>query len=147
MDNRFELSRRDFLSLAGLTAGRLALNHKEAFRLIVNSETRLNPPIELHRQTHSLSCESASCAMAVKCRTVLVEPPSAMSSRIAFSNAGFVNIFRGVMSFRTALTAACPLMNASLRFFAEAERPVPHPGMLMPSASVRHAMVFAVYNP
>ena len=37
----------------------------------------------------------ASCAMARRCSTVLVEPPMAMSSVIAFSNASNVAMLRG----------------------------------------------------
>ena len=37
----------------------------------------------------------ASCAMARRCSTVLVEPPMAMSSVMAFSNASKVATLRG----------------------------------------------------
>ena len=37
----------------------------------------------------------ASCAAARRCRIVFVDPPIAMSSAIAFSNAFVVAMFRG----------------------------------------------------
>ena len=42
-----------------------------------------------------VNSSSPSWAMASRCRTVLVEPPIAMSSVIAFSNASRVAISRG----------------------------------------------------
>ena len=38
---------------------------------------------------------SASCAAASRCRTVLVEPPMAISSVMAFSNAALLAMLRG----------------------------------------------------
>ena len=43
----------------------------------------------------SVKSTPASCAAASRCSTVLVEPPIAMSSAIAFSNASRVAIDRG----------------------------------------------------
>ena len=42
-----------------------------------------------------VSSTSAECAMASKCNTALVEPPIAMITAIAFSNAFRVMISRG----------------------------------------------------
>ena len=51
------------------------------------------------RDSRSMSCivngTPASCAMARRWSTVLVEPPMAMSSVMAFSNASKVAMLRG----------------------------------------------------
>ena len=44
-----------------------------------------------------VSSTSASRAMASRCSTMLVEPPSAMPTAMAFSNASLVRIWRAVM--------------------------------------------------
>ncbi len=51
---------------------------------------------------------SASCAIAIRCSTALVEPPSAMTTVIAFSNASLVMIWRAVMPRRSSSTTALP---------------------------------------
>ena len=51
----------------------------------------------------------ASWAMASRCRTELEDPPRAMSTRTAFSNAARVRIFRGVIPFRTSRTIRRPV--------------------------------------
>ncbi len=51
----------------------------------------------------------ASWAMAGKCRVVLVEPPNAMSTAMAFSNASLVRICEGLRSSLTSLTTCLPV--------------------------------------
>ena len=53
------------------------------------------PAATARRCPSARSRRSASCAAASRCRIVLVEPPIAMSSAIAFSNASRVAIDRG----------------------------------------------------
>ncbi len=50
----------------------------------------------------------ASLAMASRCSTALVEPPSAMTTAMAFSNASFVRIWRGRMPALASSTTATP---------------------------------------
>jgi len=50
---------------------------------------------EMSSMSASVKSTSASWAAARMCRTVLVEPPIATSSVIAFANAAFVAIERG----------------------------------------------------
>ena len=50
----------------------------------------------------------ASWAMARRWSTALVEPPRALVTAMAFSNAGRVRIWRGVMPARSISTIATP---------------------------------------
>ena len=50
--------------------------------------------------------------MASRCSTALVEPPNAMVTAMAFSNASLVRICRAVMPRRSSSTAAMPLRRA-----------------------------------
>ena len=59
-------------------------------------------------KSSSSSSTRASLAMARRWRTALVEPPSAIVTAMAFSNASFVMIWRGRMPFRTRSTTARP---------------------------------------
>ncbi len=78
---------------------------------------------------------------------VFVDPPSAMSTRMAFSKAFLVITFRGVRSSFTSPTTRLPLSKAILRFSPDTARAVAQPGRLMPSDSVTQAMVLAVNMP
>ena len=55
---------------------------------------------------------SASLAMASRCSTALVEPPKAITTAMAFSNASLVRICRAVMPWRSSSTTAMPLRRA-----------------------------------
>ena len=54
----------------------------------------------------------ASCAMASRCSTALVEPPKAITTAIAFSNASLVRMSRAVIPRRSSSTTALPLSRA-----------------------------------
>ena len=83
-------------------------------------------------------------AMASRCTTALVDPPMAMSARIAFSKASRVRILSGVRSSCTISTARRPLASASwYRLESTAGMAAP-PGSVMPSASAIEAIVEAV---
>ena len=83
-------------------------------------------------------------AIASKCTTAFVEPPIAMSVRMAFSNASRVRIRDGVRSSRTISTIRLPLASASwYRRESTAGMAAP-PGIIMPRASAIDAMVEAV---
>ncbi len=62
----------------------------------------------IRAKSSRVSSTSASWAMASRCSTALVEPPSAMITVIAFSNAGLVRMSRAVMPCRSRLTTASP---------------------------------------
>ena len=85
--------------------------------------------------------------MAGKCRVVLVLPPIAISTLIAFSMDSCVTICLGVTPSITILTNRFPDSFAIRVFLASTACAVPQPGRLNPSASVRHAIVLAVNNP
>ena len=89
----------------------------------------------------------ASWAMAGMCSVVLVEPPSAMSMRMAFSSDCFVTILRAVTPSRTSATMRSPAACASRIFFDDPASADAVPVRLKPIASVRHAIVLAVYRP
>ena len=61
---------------------------------------------------------------------MLLEPPRARSTRMAFSKAAFVRILRGVTCFFTSSTTLTPLSKAILLFSAEPAMAVPHQGRL-----------------
>ena len=65
--------------------------------------------LPMRSKSSSVSSTRASRAMASRCRTALVEPPSAMTTAIAFSNASRVRICRAVMPCSISRTAASPL--------------------------------------
>ncbi len=59
-------------------------------------------------KSDSCRSTSASRAMARRWRTALVDPPNAMTTEMAFSNASFVMMSRAVMPFAMRLTTASP---------------------------------------
>ena len=85
--------------------------------------------------------------MASRCSTALVEPPKAMVTAMAFSNASLVRICRAVMPRRSNSTTAMPLLRAYPSRRRSTAGGAADPGRLMPSASAALAMVFAVYMP
>ncbi len=89
----------------------------------------------------------ASLAIAGRCRTELVEHPSAISTASAFSNAFSVNMSEGFIPFSTSSITFMPACFASLILSAYTAGIVPLPGNPMPSTSVRQFMEFAVNIP
>ena len=59
---------------------------------------------------------STALAIAIRWRTALVEPPSAIVTAIAFSNASRVMISRGLMSFSIRMRIAAPALKHSSSF-------------------------------
>ena len=98
-------------------------------------------------KSESVSGTPASVAIASRWRTVFVEPPRAMSTRIAFFIASSVTICRGVIPSRTSPTARSPVSRASRSLPASTAGVAAVPGSDIPSASVMQAIVFAVYSP
>ena len=102
-------------------------------------------PIRL--KSSSDSSTSASCAIASRCSTALVEPPNAITTAIAFSNASLVRMSRAVMPRRSSSTTAWPLRRANPSRRRSVAGGAALPGSDMPSASAALAMVLAVYMP
>src|SRR3989344_4759250 len=66
--------------------------------------TRRGVLSEIRLKSSIVSSTSAARAIAMRCSTALVEPPSAITTVMAFSNAFFVMMSRGLMSlFRSSL--------------------------------------------
>ena len=101
----------------------------------------------IRSKSSSSSFTSLACAIASRCRTALVEPPVAITTLMAFSNACLVMISRGRKSRLTSSSSASPLSLALSRFSASSAAMVDEPGRLMPIASMALLMVFAVYIP
>ena len=93
----------------------------------------------------SFTC--AECAIASRCSTALVEPPSAITVVIAFSNAWRVRMSRGRRLRSTSATTAAPARSASACLSGEIAACAELFGRLRPSASIAEAMVLAVYMP
>ena len=89
----------------------------------------------------------AACAIASRCSTALVDPPSAMIVTIAFSNAFFVRMSRGRMFFSIRLATAAPALTQSSFLSSEIAACAELLGRLRPSASIADAIVLAVYMP
>ncbi len=64
-----------------------------------------------------VSSTSTDRAMAIRCSTALVEPPSAMTITMAFSKASRVMMSRGLMSFSIRFRIALPAATHSSSFF------------------------------
>ena len=74
----------------------------------------------------------------------LVEPPSDISSRKAFSTEAVVMTWSGVIGWRARRTAALPVSSAATRRCESTAGIAAVPGSDMPRASVMQAMVLAV---
>lgn len=85
--------------------------------------------------------------MASRCSTALVEPPNAITTAIAFSNASRVMICRAVMPLRSISTTAWPERRANPSRRRSVAGGAALPGNDMPRASAALAIVFAVYMP
>ena len=102
-------------------------------------------PMRLKSASDSLT--SASWAIASRCSTALVEPPNAITTAIAFSNASLVKMSRAVMPRRSSPTTASPLRRAYPSRRRSVAGGAALPGSDMPSASAALAMVLAVNMP
>ena len=90
----------------------------------------------------------AACAIASRCSTALVDPPSAMTVVIAFSNALLrQDVARADAALDAARTTAAPARAQSSRLSSEMAACAELFGRLSPSASIAEAIVFAVYMP
>ncbi len=83
-------------------------------------------------------------AIATRWIAALVEPPIAITTRIALSKASSVSTSRGFRSSSTISTMRRPLVEASREWFESTAGIVAAPGSVSPSASTAHAIVEAV---
>ena len=90
---------------------------------------------------------SASWAIASKCNTALVEPPSAIKIVMAFSKAFLVKISRVVIPFAIKFTTAAPDCSANASRRRSTAGGAADPGSARPIASAILAMVLAVNIP
>ena len=90
---------------------------------------------------------SASWAIASRCNTALVDPPSAITVVIAFSKAFLVKISRVVIPKRIKLTTASPDLTENASRRRSTAGGAADPGRERPRASPTAAIVFAVYMP
>ena len=86
-------------------------------------------------------------AIAIRCSTALVEPPSTITTTIAFSKAARVMMSRGLRSSSSRLRIAAPARRHSSSFAGSSAGVDELYGSDMPSASIADAIVFAVYMP
>ena len=98
-------------------------------------------------KSSSASGTWAARAIANRCSTALVEPPSAITTAMAFSNACRVRMARGRRSRRTASTSTAADCAALSAFSASSAAIVDEYGRLMPIASNADDIVFAVNIP
>ena len=98
-------------------------------------------------KSSSSSFTPAACAMASRCSTALVEPPRAIATVMAFSNALRVRMSDGLISCLIRSSTALPAALQSSSLVRDTASCAELFGRLMPSASMTEAMVFAVYMP
>src|SRR3989338_147912 len=85
--------------------------------------------------------------MANKCNTALVDPPRAITTVIAFSNAFFVIIIFGVIFFLIRVTICSPAFLHSSFFSGYTAGVDEDCGKLIPKDSIAEDIVLAVYIP
>ena len=98
-------------------------------------------------KSSSSSSTRASLAIASRCSTAFVEPPSAITTAIAFSNASFVMMSRARMFRSMRCITARPDSNAKSSRRRSTAAGDALPGRLMPIASPTDAIVLAVNIP
>mmetsp|Transcript_80 Transcript_80/g.178 ORF Transcript_80/g.178 Transcript_80/m.178 type:complete len:206 (-) Transcript_80:693-1310(-) len=94
-----------------------------------------------------VSSTPAASAMAIRCSTALVDPPSAITVTIAFSNAARVMMSLGLRSSLRRFRIAAPAIRHSSIFRGSSAGMELLYGSVMPRASMAVAMVLAVYMP
>ena len=116
--------------------------------------TATRPQVGQHRRPGADSREIierevdlASWAIASRCSTALVDPPSAITVVMAFSKASLLRMSDGLIPRLTSATTPSPARLQSSFFAAETASCAELFARLMPSASIADAIVFAVYMP
>src|ERR1700723_4201564 len=103
------------------------------------AKTGTSLPMRVKSSIFSLT--PAEEAIANRCSTALVEPPSAITTVIAFSKDLPERIWRGVMLRLIRLTTAAPARWQSSRFWLEMASCAELFGKLIPIASIADALV------
>ena len=101
----------------------------------------------MRSKSSSFHSTPAEWAIAKKCRTALVEPPTAITTEIAFSIDLRVMISRGNILLRMALTRILPASSVFSPFSGATADMVEEYIGLIPIASKAEDMVLAVYIP
>ena len=83
-------------------------------------------------------------AIAARCTIAFVDPPTASSTRMAFSNDPIVKNPAGAKSLAAISTAKCPVASAMRRRSADTAGAQAPPASIKPSVSVISAIVLAV---
>ena len=84
---------------------------------------------------------------AKRCKTAFVEPPIALATTMAFSNASNVRMSFGLMPFSSKFKTALPLSYTIFSRLGSSAGGEALPGRAIPIASLIDAIVFAVYIP
>src|SRR3990167_7238230 len=98
-------------------------------------------------KSSKLKLTPTAWAIASRCKAEFVEPPNAITTVIAFSNAFFVIISFGVMFFSSIWTTYFEDSKHSPFFLGSSAGIEEEFGNDMPNASIAEAIVFAVYIP
>nr|GMD84649.1 Uncharacterised protein [Ipomoea batatas] len=93
------------------------------------------------------SCNPTDLAIAIKCRTALVDPPSAMTITIAFRSDFGVMMSRGFKSIFSKSKRYLPARRHSSNFRGSSAGVEELLGRDIPIVSIADAIVFAVYIP
>ncbi len=98
-------------------------------------------------QSSMVMGQPAACAMAVRCNTVLVEPPKAMSHSMALWMAASLTMSPILTPFSTSSMILAPACLARRRRSEYTAGMVPLPGSATPKASHRQFIELAVNMP
>ena len=101
----------------------------------------------MRSKSSSASSRPASCAIAIRCSTALVDPPVVATDAIAFSSDCRVMMSRGRTPPRTRLITRSPAARATSAFFGSVAGTLPLPSAAMPRNSLAIAIVLAVNWP
>ena len=101
----------------------------------------------MRSKSASVRSISSAWAIAMRCSTAFVEPPTAMMTVMAFSNAALVRMSRGRKSRSMRCSRARAESALLTAFSASTALMVEECGRLMPIASIAADIVFAVYIP
>ena len=94
----------------------LAIAREAGVELTLDDFSRLGARVPVRVKSSRSSCTFASRAIASRCNTALVEPPSAMTTVIAFSKASRVMMSSGFRSLRISSITAAPAWRQSADF-------------------------------
>ena len=102
---------------------------------------------EMRSMSSSVNSTPTSFAIAIRCRTALVDPPEAATAAVAFSKAVRVRIWDGRRSAARTCMTIRPTSSAALSLFESMAGIELKPTGDTPNVSSTMDMVFAVYCP